>query len=80
MQADYKKLNESVKAIKRQEEELKEHGRQQLLAIQKQEALQKSIKERVRIEERERIRVEIRKKRQEEKEFESFIEYKRKRI
>ena len=49
--------------------------------MQKREAQQRDIKERVRIEEteRERIRAEIRMKRQQEKEFESFIEFKRKR-
>ena len=82
LQADYRKLSESMKSIRKHEEELKECEKQKLLARQKQEALQHDIKERVRIEEteRERIRGEIKRKRQQEKEFESFIEYKRKRV
>lgn len=80
LQTDYKKLNESMKCIRKQEEELKERDKQKLLARQKQEVLQHDIKERVRIEETERVRAEMRMKRQQEKEFESFKEFKRKRV
>ena len=61
---------------------MKERDKQQILTRQKQKALQRDIKERVRIEEteRERVRAEMRMKRQQEKEFESFMEFKRKRV